>query len=139
MYLLDTDLVSELIKPRPKKSVIDWVENCDEESLFLSVITVGELQKGVSKLPDSRRKRTLQSWLERDIRQRFEKRILDITPEVIIAWGKLQAETELNGQKLPVTDSLIAATAQIHNMTVVTRNVSDMERCGVEVLNPWDI
>ena len=137
-FLLDTSLVSELVRPQPEKSVTDWVQNADEDRLFLSVLTLGELQKGIAKLPDSKRKERLATWADEEIPRRFEGRILEVTEAVAKAWGQLQGKAEKAGAKLPVVDSLIAATAQVYDLTVVTRNVSDMGRCGVEVHNPWD-
>jgi predicted nucleic acid-binding protein len=136
-YLLDTSLLSELVKRTPNPAVVAWVDAHDEDTLFISVITLGELQKGVSKLPASERKEELGSWLAQDLVQRFGRRILPIDSTVALAWGVLQGEAEQRGSKLPVVDSLIAATASVHNLTVVTRNVRDLQRCGVPVVDPW--
>ena len=136
-YLLDTPLLSELVKRTPYPAVVAWVDARDEDTLFISVITLGELQKGVSKLPASPRKEGLQSWLAQDLVQRFGGRILPVDSAVALAWGTLQGEAERSGSKLPVVDALIAATASVHNLTVVTRNVRDLRRCGVPVVNPW--
>jgi predicted nucleic acid-binding protein len=136
-YLLDTSLLSELVKRVPNPAVVTWVDVHDEDTLFISVITLGELQKGVRKLPASERKEELRSWLAQDLVQRFGRRILPIDSAVALAWGALQGEAEQRGSKLPVVDSLIAATASVHNLTVVTRNVGDLQRCGVPVVNPW--
>ena len=137
-YLLDTCLVSELIKKEPNPKVVTWLDSRDEESLFLSVLTMGELQKGVSKLPDNDRKETLQNWIENDLTERFAGRILDVNLGISLVWGRLLGANELEGVSLPVMDSLIAATAIANGMTVVTRNVKDMGRCTSKVLNPWD-
>ena len=137
-YLLDTCLVSELIKKEPNPKVVTWLDSRDEESLFLSVLTMGELQKGVSKLPDNDRKETLQNWIESDLTERFAGRILDVNLGISLVWGRLLGANELEGVSLPVMDSLIAATAIANGMTVVTRNVKDMGRCTSKVLNPWD-
>jgi predicted nucleic acid-binding protein len=136
-YLLDTSLLSELVKRMPNPAVVAWVDARDEDTLFISVIALGELQKGVSKLSTSERKEELRSWLAQDLVQRFGRRILPIDSTVALAWGALQGEAEQGGSKLPVVDSLIAATASVHNLTVVTRNVRDLQRCGVPVVNPW--
>lgn len=109
----------------------------DEQSLFLSVLTIGELQKGISTTPYSARKDELQAWVEHDLTLRFTGRIIDIEMEVMLIWGQLQGESELKGESLPVMDSLIAATAKAHGLVVVTRNVKDIERCQVRVCNPW--
>jgi predicted nucleic acid-binding protein len=136
-YLLDTCLISELVKKEPNAAVLTWLDEQDEQTLFLSVLTTGELQKGVSRLPSGVRKDDLQGWIEHDLSERFGERILDLDLETSLAWGKLQGEAELKGEKLPVMDSLIAATAIVHGMAVVTRNVKDMERCRARVFNPW--
>jgi predicted nucleic acid-binding protein len=136
-YLLDTPLLSELAKRQPQRGVVEWVDACDESSLFISVLTLGELQKGISKLADSERREILQAWLTEDLVRRFHGRTLLVDSAVALDWGVLQGESERNGVPLPVTDSLIAATARVHDLTVVTRNERDMTRCGVSVRNPW--
>ena len=136
-YLLDTCLISELVKKAPNSSVVSWLDEQDEQSLFLSILTIGELQKGISKLPSSARKDALQVWVEHDLSLRFTGRIVDIDLETVLIWGRLQVELEQNGMIPPVMDSLIAATAKAHGLVVVTRNVKDIERCQVRVCNPW--
>lgn len=138
-YLLDTCLISELVKKEPEPAVIRWLDACDENRLFLSVLTFGELQKGISKLPDSPRKGTLQEWVDTDLAERFTGRILEVGLETALEWGTMQGNAEKTGVKLPVMDSLIAATATAHKLTVVTRNAGDMERCGARVFNPWEV
>lgn len=136
-YLLDTALLSELVKRQPDPGVTAWIDRCDEGSLFVSVLTLGELRKGVSKLQDSERKAALQSWIMHDLTERFAGRILAVDAAVAMTWGAAQGEAERRGARLPVVDGLIAATALVHGLTVVTRNVGDMERCGAPVINPW--
>jgi hypothetical protein len=136
-YLLDTCLISELVKESPNASVLGWLDKQDEDQLYLSALTIGELQKGISKLADARKKEELQIWLSSDLGSRFERRILNIDTEVAVRWGELIGEAERRGKRLPVIDSLIAATAAVHNLTVVTRNTGDLEECAVRVLNPW--
>jgi len=137
-YLLDTCLISELVKKEPNPGVVNWLDEQDEQALFLSVLNLGELQKGISKLPDGTKKDELQAWIGLDLVERFAGRILDIDLETAICWGRIQGEAERAGEKLPVMDSLIAATVAAHGLVVVTRNVRDMERCGVRVCNPWE-
>ena len=137
-YLLDTCLISELVKKVPNSAVVSWLDTQDEQSFYLSVLTIGELQKGISKLPDGTRKDELQAWVEHDLTLRFMGRIIDIDLETVLIWGRLQGEVEQKGVTLPVMDSLIAATAKAHGLVVVTRNVKDIERCQVRVCNPWD-
>lgn len=136
-FLLDTCLISELIKREPNPRVLPWLESQDETTLYLSVLTIGELQKGISKLPDSHKKLELQAWVSKDLVARFEGRLLPIDGEVATGWGRLLGVAEKQGKKLPVMDSLIAATAITHNLTVVTRNTRDLERCHAKVFNPW--
>lgn len=136
-YLLDTCLISELVKKEPNPAVVSWLDEQDEQNLFLSVLNLGELQKGISKLPDGTKKDELQAWVVLDLVERFTGRILDLDLETALCWGRLQGESEQAGEKLPVMDSLIAATAAAHGLIVVSRNVKDIERCGVRVCNPW--
>ena len=135
--LLDTCAISELVKPRPDPGVVRWLAEQEEERLFLSVITLGELHKGVSKLPDSARRDRLATWIGRDLARRFEGRIVSFDARVAEAWGRLQGAAARRGQALPVLDSQLAATARVHDLVVVTRNVDDLERCGADVVNPW--
>ena len=137
-FLLDTCLISELVKKEPNAAVLKWLDERDEQSLFLSVLTPGELQKGISRLATGTRKDDLQAWIEHDLIERFAGRILDLDLETALIWGELQGEAELKGEKLPVMDSLIAATAIAHGLVVVTRNVKDIERCRARVFNPWE-
>lgn len=136
-YLLDTCVLAELRKPNPNRSVLQWIEAIEEHRLYLSVITLGEIQKGVAKLEESKRKQALQAWLEQDLVERFGQRLLDIDRDVVLEWGLLLGESARRGTPLPVIDGLIAATAICHNQTVVTRNISDFERFPVRILDPW--
>ncbi|GMV32917.1 MAG: VapC toxin family PIN domain ribonuclease [Chloroflexi bacterium] len=136
-YLLDTCVVSELISKQPNSDVIEFVDGLDPEDVFLSVITVGEIAKGIEKLPKSRRKQDLLTWLEEELLIRFEGNIISLDIGVLMRWGELAAKLEGVGVTLPAIDALIAATALTHNMTIVTRNESDFENTGVEIINPW--
>ena len=138
-YLLDTCVLSELTKKEPRASVVNWVNSVREQTCFISVLTVGEIQKGISKLYESPKKQELQNWLNRDLQQRFEKRILELTVEILIEWGRILGNLEKGGVKLPVIDSLIAATALTNSLTVVTRNAQDIERFGATIFNPWKL
>jgi len=138
-YLLDTCVISELVKKEPHPSVIRWMDPADESKMYLSVLTIGELIKGITKLPDGERREKLQSWVSNDLAQRFGPRLLEIDAEISMAWGTLLGEAERRGEKLPVVDSLIAVSANVHDLIVATRNVKDMERCQVKVFNPWEI
>jgi toxin FitB len=137
-YLLDTCVVSELWKPQPNSHVLAWLATCAEESLYLSALTIGEIRKGITKLPESPKKIELQYWLNQDLRQRFTGRILGITEHVAETWGDIQGNAEQHGCKMPVIDSLLAATGLTHTLTVVTRNTADIAASGVLLLNPWE-
>lgn len=130
-------MISELIKPHPIKHVVEWVESVNENLFFLSVLTLGEIHKGINKLPASKRRSILQEWVSNDLCQRFEERIIPISMKVARIWGEIQGKAEKNGNKIPIIDSLIAATAIANELTVVTRNVGDMEKTGVPIYNPW--
>ncbi|MBX0330117.1 type II toxin-antitoxin system VapC family toxin [Oscillochloris sp. ZM17-4] len=136
-YLLDTNIISELIAKRPSQRVIDWVDARDPDSIYLSVITIGEIQKGIAKLPTSDRRDALQAWLEGDLLARFYGRILPLTTEVLLRWGKLVGELERVGRPLPAIDSLLAALALQHGHALVTRNAGDFADAGVVMINPW--
>lgn len=137
-YLLDSCVISELIKPTPDPRVVQWIIAQHEADLCISVLTIGELQKGIAKLPDSKRKVTLQQWLNSDLISRFENRILDVSISVAQTWGKVQATSESQGKTMPVMDGLIAITALVNNATVVTRNIKDMTQSGTSLFNPWE-
>ena len=136
-YLLDTCVLSELRKPTADPNVVAWINAVDEFHLFLSVITFGEIQKGIAKLDESKRKRSLQLWLEQSLPERFAGRILEIDGEVALEWGELQGGLARSENPVPVIDSMIAATAICYNLTLVTRNIADFNRMPVKLLNPW--
>lgn len=137
-YILDTNVVSELGKEDPDHHVVQWVKSIDPASVFLSVITVGELTKGIEKLPDSRRKERLASWLEEDLLVRFGERILPLDTSVLLTWGKITAELEKKGRPMPAIDSLLAATTAETGYTLVTRNTEDFGTADIPVINPWE-
>lgn len=136
-YLLDTCVLSELRRPQPDQGVLDWLGQVAEARLYLSVLTIGEIQQGIARLADSKRKSALQAWLEEALLTRFAGRVLAVDTEVTLEWGLLRGEQQRTGQAPPVVDSLLAATAIVHQLTVVTRNVRDFARFPVRVLNPW--
>lgn len=137
-YLLDTCVISALIKPHQNEKVVKWIQEKEENDLFLSVLTIGEIHKGIAKLPGSKKKRSLIKWVEEDLKKRFAGKLLDITEEIAIQWGEIQGESEKKGKKMPVIDSLIAAAAIKEDLTVVTRNTKDMENSGCKIINPWE-
>lgn len=136
-YLLDTCLISEIIAKQPNQQVLDWLDAQLPETLYLSVITVGEITKGISKLPTSKRKESLTKWLNEALPIRFENRILGLDTSTMILWGNLVAQLEQNGRPLPVMDSLIAAIALQKSLSLVTRNEKDFAGTGVVIINPW--
>jgi predicted nucleic acid-binding protein len=136
-FLVDTCVLSELVKKRPDPLVVRWVDEAEEETLYLSALTIGELQKGVAKLRPSAKRRPLERWVATDLPARFVRRILPISIEVAVRWGELSGELERRGEPLPVIDALIAATALTSNLTVVTRNTTDLRRTGIKLVNPW--
>lgn len=136
-YILDTNVVSELVTHEPDQNVVSWIDSIDSESVFLSSITIGEIKKGIEKLPDSKRKKTLASWLEEDLLVRFRGRILPLDTPVLLTWGRLVASLESEGKPIPAIDSLLAATASQTGFTLVTRNTGDFEPAGISVLDPW--
>ena len=137
-YLLDTNVISELVAPQPNVNVVRWIESIAPESVFLSVITVGELRRGIEKLRDSRRKSKLSDWLSADLMVRFADHLLPIDVKVALTWGEVVAFAEKQGKPIPAIDSLIAATAVSGGLTLVTRNVQDVRATGVSLLNPWE-
>ena len=136
-YLLDTNVISELIAKQPSPRVMAWVEQMDDTQAYLSVITIGEIKKGIERLPASARKQQLQRWLEDELLIRFSGRIVAIDSAVMLIWGTLTANLESSGRKLPAMDSLIAATALSGSYCLVTRNEADFAETGVTMLNPW--
>jgi predicted nucleic acid-binding protein len=138
-WLLDTCVLSEYVKKSPAPKVIAWLDDQEEASLFISVISLGEIEKGILKLRTAHPKRSqkLTAWLGK-LEQRFAGRILPLDAAALHAWAQLTAQAELSGQPLPVMDALIMATAQCHGLTVVTRNVQDFARLP-QIFNPWDL
>ena len=136
-YLLDTCVISVLVAKHPNPKVVDFVDSLDSDDVFLSVITIGEIAKGVEKLPKSKRKQDLHSWLKENLLVRFDGRIIPLDTEVLMEWGILIARLESKGIILPTIDSLIAATTLTHKLNLVTRNVYDFSGTGNEIVNPW--
>ncbi|MHC1725638.1 MAG: type II toxin-antitoxin system VapC family toxin [Syntrophobacteraceae bacterium] len=137
-YLLDTCVISEMVARNPVVSVIEWIDGIDPDSAYLSVITIGEIRKGIEKLPQSRRRSTLHSWLSEDVQARFSGRILPIDIGLMLLWGQLTGSLELQGKKMGAIDSLIAAGALYHHCALVTRNEADFCHAGVKIINPWE-
>ncbi len=138
-YLLDTNIPSELIRTQPNQQVVNWVSQQDKSSLYVSVITLGELWKGFALLPDSKRRNKLETWFQTEFTAWFSGQTLPITENVSIRWGIFEAERQLKGSPLNTADGLIAATAFEHGLTVVTRNIKDFSGLGVPIFNPWEL
>ena len=136
-YLLDTCLISELVAKQPNQKVLDWVDAQIPETLYLSVITIGEIARGICKLTPSKRKESLTTWLNETLPNRFENRILTLDVSTMVLWGNLICQLEQNGRPLPAMDSLIAAIALQHSLSLVTRNEKDFAGTGVVIINPW--
>jgi predicted nucleic acid-binding protein len=136
-FLLDTNCISEIVRIRPEPRVMIWIDEADENLLYLSVLTLGEIRKGVAALPQGKRRSGLEAWLEVELQARFSGRILPINEPVADRWGLLAANAKANGTALSVVDGLLAATAIHHNLTIVSRNVTDFAPTQVPVVNPW--
>ncbi len=136
-YLLDTCVISELVRSQPASAVVEWLKQQSEQDLFLSTLTFGEIEKGIEKAVSSDRKKMLDLWVEHDLKQRFENRIIPIDLAVATEWGRVQGACEKKGLLVPAIDGLIAASALVYHCVVVTRNTEDMRQSGVGLLNPW--
>ena len=137
-FLLDTNVISEWAKPKPSPRVVAWLTDVDEDCVFLSVITIAEIQQGIEALPPQTAKRErLETWLQEDLVVRFEGRLLGVDLETALNWGRTAVSAKAAGRQIGVMDGLIAATALRHDLILVTRNVADFGRTGIRLLNPW--
>nr|WP_246400987.1 type II toxin-antitoxin system VapC family toxin [Jiangella mangrovi] len=135
--MLDTNVISEGFRRFPDPEVIDWLDEVPEDTTFISAVTVGEVRKGIAKLPLGRRRSNLEAWLTDGLVLRFEGRILALDAEVADLWGRTVAACESDGRPVDPIDAQIGATALWHGLTLATRNVRDFAPMGVEVFNPW--
>ncbi len=136
-YLLDTNVLSEPARPHPDPNVVAWLDARSQIDLAISVITLGEIGKGIERLGSGPRRDRLLEWMDVDLARRFRERILPIDDRVALEWGRLSAEGEKRGRQVPVIDGLLLGTASVHNLTFVTRNERDCADRGVPILNPW--
>lgn len=134
-YLIDTCAISELVRPTPSPLVLKWFDAVPSDALFISALTLGEIRKGVEKLPAGRRREHIRAWLEIDLPAWFDGRVLPVDAPVADEWGRLVATA---GASIPAIDALIAATALRHRLSVVTRNAADFAGTGVPIIDPWD-
>jgi predicted nucleic acid-binding protein len=137
-YLLDTCVLSEFTRHQPEEKVVEWIRAINEEMLFISVITIGEIQNGIERLSESHRKTELLVWMNNELIKRFEQRIIPIDTPTMLIRGSLTARMKSAGKPLGAMDSLIIASALYNNFIIVTRNTQDFLPCGVSVLNPWE-
>ncbi len=137
-FLLDTHAVSEWAKPQPNLGVIHWMADQDEDRLFMSVVTLAELQHGVDRLGAGARRKRLEVWLDEELRQRFEGRIVSVNEDIAKSWGKLMAKSEARGKRMNLMDGFLAATCLVFGLTLVTRDLGDFAESGCSTLSPWD-
>lgn len=137
-FLLDTNIISELIKPKPEPRLVTWLSGTDENLLYLSVLTLGEIRKGIAMLKEPARRVQLETWLDSELRLRFAGRILTVDNDVADRWGVMAGRAATRKIALPVIDGLLAATALHYNLTLVTRNSKDVAGTEALVFNPWE-
>lgn len=135
-FLLDTNVVSEMIKSDPSREVLLWISHIPVNHLYISSITLGEINMGIEKLTEGRKKNDLTAWFAR-IQQSFQYQTFPVDGEVAIKWGELVANTLKTGKTIPIIDGIIAATAHVHGAILVTRNTKDFQTANIQLLNPW--
>lgn len=136
-FLLDTNVVSEWVRPRPDPGVVAWLAAADEDRVFLSVVSLAELRHGIDRLADGRRRHSLDAWLREQLPLRFADRILPVDRAIADRWGVLVARRDAAGRPIGAMDAFIAATAAVHGLTLVTRNAADFRSVVMEIVNPW--
>jgi hypothetical protein len=136
-YLLDTNVVSEWLKPQPNRGVVDWLASVAEDETFLSVVTITEVRYGVERMASGNRRKRLDEWLREELLPRFEGRIIPVDTTVADACGRLVARSEALGRPIEPRDAFIAATAEVYELTLVTRNASDFQPTLKTILTPW--
>ena len=138
-FLFDTNIPSETVKLRPEARVTAWIKQQASDTLYLSVVSIGELRRGFVPLPKGPRRTRLEQWLENDVMLWFDERILPVTKEIADRWGVIDGTCQMRGTPANTADGMIAATALEHGLIVVTRNVRDFASLGVQLFNPWDL
>lgn len=136
-FLLDTCVVSESTKLIPSDKALRWLEAQNEQELFISAITLAEIWKGIAVLGKSKRRQKLEEFFEETVNT-FAGRVIPVEQQVAVAWGNILNEMEKSGRPIPIIDGFLVATARAHELTFVTRNVSDFERTGIPIVNPWE-
>ncbi len=136
-FLFDTNIPSELSRPHPDPRVVSFIGQVDPDRVFFSVLTLGELARGIAALPPSHRRTNLQTWMDNEVRPWFGSRILPVSAEIAEIWGNLAAQAKLKGTPLAVIEGLIGATALHHGLTLVTRNIRDFRGLGLTLIDPW--
>jgi toxin FitB len=136
-FLLDTNVISEWVKARPNRGVVAWLAAVDEDQVFISVVTLAELRYGIERMTTGGRRNQLTQWLLEELPLRFEGRVLSINHIIADIWGKIVARSEAAGRPIGAMDAFIAATAEVHDLTLITRNVSDFETSINAIINPW--
>lgn len=135
-FILDTNVVSELTKPSPDINVLDWFKNCPENKMYISSLTLGEIETGIRSLNPGKRQNHLMLWLE-ELQTNFKPRIISVDIIVALRWGEIRGNLKRKGINIPIIDGIIAATAVVNNAVLVTRNTKDFNFPGIELLNPW--
>lgn len=136
-FVLDTNILSEVTKPRPEGRVLQWLNELDEDRCFISVVSIAEIRRGVVLMDGGRKRDALDEWLTSDQPHRFEHRVLPVGERVALAWGDLMGQAKRNGRGLSSMDGLIAATAIAHELALATRNIKDLEGFGIDLIDPW--
>ena len=137
MLILDTNVLSEVTKPRPDRHVLEWLDGLDEDHCFISVVSIAEIRRGVELLDVGRKRDALAEWLAAGLPQRFEHRVIPVNEPVALAWGDMMAFAKRNGRGLASMDGLIGATALARDLTLATRNTKDFEGFGIPIIDPW--
>lgn len=135
--LLDTNILSEVTRPRPEARVMEWLDGLDEDRAFISVVSIAEIRRGVALMDNGRRRDALAEWLAEELPRRFDSRVIPVDEPVALTWGDLMGSARRSGRGMSSMDGLIAATAVKHDLTLATRNIKDFEGFGISLFDPW--